>query len=193
MTHATPSIPISRRIQSSVLAALVTAAVMCIFPLLERFSENSPTPPLHSQPVSVKITHLPPSASVQSAQQTVQKQTAPRRQLAPIALPSAAKAFACRRSTDGSRSCSSRATSACHCHAGKSTRDGRRRHASSDNGGERRAIIRNTTRRHRLRHARREVAQASSHSIEANCAELSRICTQTRHRGICHFAIYRRY
>ena len=89
MTHATPSIPISRRIQSSVLAALVTAAVMCIFPLLERFSENSPTPPLHSQPVPVKITSLPPSASVQSALKTVQKQTAPRWQLAPIALPSA--------------------------------------------------------------------------------------------------------
>ena len=89
MTNATPSIPISRRIQSSVLAALVTAAVMCIFPLLERFSENSPTPPLHSQPVPVKITSFPSSASVQSAPKTIQKQTAPRRQLAPIALPSA--------------------------------------------------------------------------------------------------------
>ena len=89
MTHATPSIPIFRRIQSSVLAALVTAAVMCIFPLLERFSENSPTPPLHSQPVPVKITSLPPSASVQTAPKTVPKQTTPRRQLAPVALPTA--------------------------------------------------------------------------------------------------------
>ena len=89
MTHATPSIPIFRRIQSSVLAALVTAVVMCIFPLLERFSENSPTPPLHSQPVPVKITSLPSSASVQTAPKTVPKQTTPRRKLAPIALPSA--------------------------------------------------------------------------------------------------------
>lgn len=89
MTNATPSIPISRRIQSSILAALVTAAVMCIFPLLERFSENSPTLPLHSQPVPVKITSLPPSASVQTAPKTVPKQTTPRRQLAPVALPTA--------------------------------------------------------------------------------------------------------
>ena len=89
MTNATPSIPISRRIQSSVLAALVTTAVMCIFPLLERFSENSPTPPSHSQPAPVKITSLPSSASVQTAPKTVQKQTAPRRRLAPIVLPAA--------------------------------------------------------------------------------------------------------
>ena len=89
MTHATPSIPISRRIQSSVLAALVTAAVMCVFPLLERFTENSPTPPLYSQPIPVKITSLPPLASVQAAPKTVSKQPTPRRQLAPVALPAA--------------------------------------------------------------------------------------------------------
>ena len=89
MTLATPSIPISKRIQTSVLAALVTAAVMCIFPLLERFSQNGPTPPLHSQPVPVKISSLPPSASGQTAEKTVSKQHAPRRQLAPVALPTA--------------------------------------------------------------------------------------------------------
>ena len=89
MTNATPSIPISRRIQSSVLAALVTLAVMCIFPLLERFSEKSPTTTLHSQPVPVKITSPPSSASVQAAPKTAPTQHMPRRQLAPLTLPPA--------------------------------------------------------------------------------------------------------
>ena len=87
MTHAIRSIPISRRIQSFVLAALVTAVVMCIFPLMEQFAENSPQiikPPL---PVPVKIAQFLPEASASVTQQAIPNKAMPQRRLSPVALP----------------------------------------------------------------------------------------------------------
>ncbi len=89
MTSTTPSIPISRRIQSFVLAALVTAAVMCIFPLMEQFTENSQQTIQHAQPVPVKITHFSSETSVSNTQQPIKSKVTPQRRLSPIALPSA--------------------------------------------------------------------------------------------------------
>jgi protein TonB len=91
MKSLSSSIPISRRIQPSVFAALVTTAVMCIFPLMEHFSENK-QPIVHSQPVPVKITQFLPEASASVTQQTVQSKAMPQRRLSPIELPSAPEA-----------------------------------------------------------------------------------------------------
>ena len=89
MTNATLSIPTFKRIQSSVLAALVTAAVMCIFPLLERFAENTQHPIVHPQSVPVKTAQFRPEASASVTQQTVKNKIMPPRRLSPIVLPSA--------------------------------------------------------------------------------------------------------
>ena len=89
MTSTTPSISITRRIQSSVLAALVTAAVMCIFPLMERFSKNMQQPIVHSQPVPVKIVPIHPEASASVTEQIAPSKAMPKRQLLPINLPPA--------------------------------------------------------------------------------------------------------
>ena len=89
MISTTPSIPIIRRISSFVLAALVTAAVMCIFPLMEHFSENTQQPIVHSQPVPVKIAQFSSETSVSDTQQPIKGKAMPKRQLLPINLPPA--------------------------------------------------------------------------------------------------------
>lgn len=89
MTSATPSISITRRIQPSVLAALVTVAVMCIFPLMEHFSEKTQQPIVHSQPVPVKITQFHPEASASVTEQTAPSKAMPQRRLLPLELPPA--------------------------------------------------------------------------------------------------------
>lgn len=89
MISAKPSIPVARRILSAVLAALVTAAVMCIFPLLEHFTENSPHLIQHSLPVPVKISQFSSETSVSDTQQTVKGKATPQRRLSPVDLPPA--------------------------------------------------------------------------------------------------------
>ncbi len=89
MKSLSSSIPISRRIQPSVLAALVTMVVMCIFPLMEHFSENTQQPIVHSQPAPVKIAQFLPEASASVTKQTAPSKAIQKRQLSPIELPSA--------------------------------------------------------------------------------------------------------
>jgi TonB family C-terminal domain len=89
MTYATTSIPISRKIQSFVLAALVTVVVMCIFPLMEQFAENTQQPIVHSQPVPVKIAQILPEVSTSVTQQVIKGKNTPQRRLSPVALPPA--------------------------------------------------------------------------------------------------------
>ncbi len=93
MTPVAPPIPFSSwiisKIRPSVLAALVTVAIMCIFPLMEQFAENTPQPIVHSQPVSVKIAQFHPEASASVTEQTAPSKAMPQRRLLPLELPPA--------------------------------------------------------------------------------------------------------